>query len=244
MKKRTLALILSALMALTAIVIVPVGAYTNGEWEFTVQGDTATITRYIGSATEVTIPSTVVRTDGEYIYTYRVTAIGERIGYYSTSSFTSVTIPDSVTTIGGYAFAGSASLTSVTIPDGVITIGDYAFLSCTSLTSVVIPDSVTKLGVLNYNVFAGCTSLESVTIGNGVRIIKIGTFSGCTALTDITIGNGVREIESGSFDNTAYCNDESNWEDGVLYVGNYLIKAKTDIEGSYSVKPGTICIAG
>ena len=72
---------------------------------------------------------------------------------------TSVTIPDSVTSIGSYAFRDCTSLTSVTIPDSVTSIGWYAFRGCDSLTSVIIPKSVTSIG--NY-AFQNCTSLTSV----------------------------------------------------------------------------------
>ena len=68
-------------------------------------------------------------------------------------------IPDSVTSIVGYAFDGCASLTSVTIPDGVTSIGEDTFRSCTSLTSVTIPDGVTSIG---YNAFGSCESLTDV----------------------------------------------------------------------------------
>ena len=71
----------------------------------------------------------------------------------------SYAIPDSVTSIGEYAFAGCASLTSVTIPDGVTSIGWSAFFNCKSLTSVTIPDSVTSIG---WFAFEDCTSLTDV----------------------------------------------------------------------------------
>ena len=62
------------------------------------------------------------------------------------SPVASVTIPDSVTSIGDYAFHHCDSLTSVTIGDSVTSIGDYAFRDCGSLTSVIIGDSVTSIG--------------------------------------------------------------------------------------------------
>ena len=71
----------------------------------------------------------------------------------------SYTIPDSVTSIGDYAFASCTSLTSVTIPNSVTSIGDCAFYDCTSLTSVTIPNSVTSIGDWAFDY---CTSLTGV----------------------------------------------------------------------------------
>jgi hypothetical protein len=79
--------------------------------------------------------------------------------YLNNELVTDLVIPDSVTTIGAYAFHGCDSITNVTIEDGVTTIEGYAFEDCTSLTSVTIPDSVTKI---RYWAFDGCSSLTSV----------------------------------------------------------------------------------
>ena len=97
---------------------------------------------------------------------------------------TSVTIPNSVTTIGEYAFYDCDGLTSVTIGNSVTEIGKYAFYGCTGLTSITIPGSVTTMGS---RVFKGCSSLTSVTIGNSVTRIGFQAFSDCSGLTSITI---------------------------------------------------------
>ena len=91
-------------------------------------------------------------------------------------------IPDSVTSIVGYAFAGCTSLTNVTIPDSVTSIGSHAFSYCKSLTSVTIPDSVTSIGG---SAFGNCTSLTSVTIPDSVTIINWYAFYNCKSLTDV-----------------------------------------------------------
>ena len=92
------------------------------------------------------------------------------------------TIPDSVTSIVGYAFYYCTSLTSVTIPDSVMSIGQHAFQGCKSLTSVTIPDSVTSISSCT---FASCTSLTSVTIPDSVTSIGYSAFYYCTSLTDV-----------------------------------------------------------
>ena len=69
------------------------------------------------------------------------------------------TIPNSVTSIGGYAFSGCTGLTSITIPNSVTSIGDYAFYNCTGLTSVKIGNSVTSIG--DY-AFKGCSNITAI----------------------------------------------------------------------------------
>jgi hypothetical protein len=132
-----------------------------------------------------------------------VTSIGKS-NFYNERSFsncpslTSVTIPDSVISIGSYAFHYCESLTSVTIPDSVTSIGSYAFINCISLTSVTIPDSVTHIG---RQTFEDCKSLTSVTIGDSVTSIGAGAFYGCKSLTSVTIGDSVTSIGKQAFTN-------------------------------------------
>ena len=93
-------------------------------------------------------------------------------------------IPNSVTSIGNYAFYNCSKLTSVTIPEGVTTIGDYTFYNCSQLTNIEIPNSVTSMG---YGVFRDCTSLTNVTIGSGVTNILNNIFNGCNKLESINV---------------------------------------------------------
>ena len=89
-------------------------------------------------------------------------------------------IPDSVTSIGSYAFSGCTGLTSVTIGNSVTSIGSYAFEDCTGLTSVTIGDSVTSIG---WYAFEDCTGLTSVTIPDSVTFIGNDAFYNCNNLT-------------------------------------------------------------
>ena len=112
------------------------------------------------------------------------------------NSLTSVVIPDSVTSIGNFAFDDCSSLTSITIPDSVTSIGSSAFRGCSSLTSITIPDSVTSIGS---SAFRGCSSLTSIAIGNNVTSIGYSAFSNCSSLTSITIPDSVTSIGDSAF---------------------------------------------
>ena len=159
------------------------------------------------------------------------TSIDQGIFSFKTN-LTSVILPDSVTSLGAYAFRDT-SLTSITIPDSVTSIGDGSFYNCTNLTSVTIPDSVTTIGISAFN---GCTSLTSVTIGNGVNTIGQQAFSGCTSLTSVTIGNGVNTIGQQAFSG---CTSLAS-----LTLGNSLTSVSSDsfqgVNGLTSVNIGTL----
>jgi BspA type Leucine rich repeat region (6 copies) len=97
---------------------------------------------------------------------------------------TSVTISDSVTSIGGNAFSGFTTLTNITIGNSVTSIGTSAFQSCSALTSVTIPNSVTSIGT---SAFQSCSALTGVTIGSGVASIGNSAFLTCPNLITIYI---------------------------------------------------------
>ncbi len=156
---------------------------------------------YIGSSAFSGCSSLPVIDNIRYADTYLVEAVDKSLTTYSIkpgtrfigssafegcSSLTSITIPNSVTSIRSSAFEGCSSLTSITIPNSVTSIEWYAFEDCSSLTSITIPNSVTSIG---YEAFEDCSSLTSITIGNGVTSIDQYAFRGCYRLKSIKVSN-------------------------------------------------------
>ncbi len=97
----------------------------------------------------------------------------ETIGYntfYDCASLKNVTIGNGVKEIANQAFYGCSSLESISLPNGVVTIGGNAFSNCTSLTSVTLSDNITSFGFGGYgsSVFEGCTGLEFTEVDNAL----------------------------------------------------------------------------
>ena len=121
------------------------------DFEFIPPDNTAVIvTRYNGTAADVTIPSCYKGKP--------VTAINNAA--FPNSAVTSVTIPDSITSIPDAAFVNCSQLTNISIPNSVTYIGFSAFSSCTSLKSITLPSSLRTIG---NSAFAGCPSSMTVT---------------------------------------------------------------------------------
>jgi hypothetical protein len=126
---------------------------------------------------------------------------------------TSVTIPNHVTNLGEYAFAGCGNLASVTIGTGVTSIGDWTFSNCRSLANVTLGTNTASIGA---SAFEGCfLHLTSISIPNSVTSIGSFAFSECYSLTNVIIGNSVTNIGDYAFNEFSY-----NILTGVYFLGN------------------------
>ena len=145
------------------------------DFEFTLDNTAAIVTnyKYNGAAADVTIPS---RYQGK-----PVTTIGHAA--FFNSAVTSVTIPDSVTSISDSAFINCPQLTNISIPNSVTYIGFSAFNSCTSLKSITLPSS---LSTIQSYAFCNCGNLETIRIPVSVTSIGNNAFADCPSSMTVT----------------------------------------------------------
>jgi len=179
------------------------------DYETFSDGKSITVTKYKGRAKDVKIP--------EKINNLPVTRI-EVGAFMRNEKINSITIPNSVTSMGGQVFAECTYLLSVNLPDNISSIEEQTFQDCTNLNSVNIPNSITSIGIraflntgigsitipegvtsIGENAFSDCKYLASITIPNSITSIGKRAFSNCKNLTSVTIGSGVKSIGDWAF---------------------------------------------
>lgn len=190
MKKRFVSLLVAACMLLT---LFPVSAFaadvqkhTSGDYQYTLNTDkTATITKYTGTGSNVTIP--------KQLENHKVTMIGSQ-SFKDNQSLKKIEISNNISTIDWMAFAGCTNLEEVvfTEPSKIEVLPFELFVNCSSLTTINIPSSVKEIKPL---CFAGCAALTHVVIPEGVELIGRQAFSECTNLQSIIIPSSI--VESG-----------------------------------------------
>ena len=132
-------------------------------------------------------------------------------------------IPDSVITIGEYAFCGCEKLTNLVLPDGLKEIENHAFVACRRMSINGIPDSVQFIGK---QAFSHCTALESVIIPEGVTSIEELTFRGCTSLRSVKLPISLNVIHTEAFYNCSelcdvyYSGTQAQWTRITISDGN------------------------
>ena len=156
------------------------------------------------------------------------------------SSLQKVNFPSTLKEIRSDAFSGTA-LTEFTAPDSLTDIWGYAFKDCTALKSVEL-NNVRNLGS---GAFMNCTALESVSLSDNMEKLNDHIFDGCASLARIDMPDKPIAVSFTVLGGTAYYNNPSNWEKGVLYADGYLIAVNADFAAltEYAVKEGTKVIA-
>ena len=219
--KRLISLLVAVCMMITMLPLSAVTAFaedtsssTGGtasdgtdtyKYEYTVNDGNATITKFlgpVGSANpnfyDIKIPSELgghpVTGLGEY--SFAANPYDGHQGNPLCSKIRSVTIPQSVTSIGKRAFDGCSALTTLSLGEKIKTIGNYAFENCTSLTGITIPQSVTSIG---YYAFEGCTNLNPLTIKGPITSMGNYAFAGSTYLTSLTLYDDIQTIGNFAF---------------------------------------------
>lgn len=184
------------------------------DFEFILNNTAVIVTNYKckGTAADVTIPS---RYQGK-----PVTMIDHAA--FHNSAVTSVTIPDSVTSIHDSAFAYCSSLTNISIPNSVTAIGSFAFEGCTKLESITLPSSLLTISEF---LFYDCSQLTTIHIPDSVSSIRQYAFYNCGKLETIRIPVSVTSIGSYAFDDcpssmtVTYSGSKKQWD--AITKGSY-----------------------
>lgn len=163
----------------------------------------------------ISVPETVTNNGTEY----SVTTIGEYA--FQGSAVTSVSMPEGITSIDYNAFSGCQNLESVMLPESLTTLGSEAFSSCKSLRAVKIPSGVTAIPDF---CFFGCSSLNSVTIPEGVTAIGSSAFGSCSLSNALTLPESLEKIGNCAF-----------YNNGALRSVNIPAKVKKIEERAFSL---------
>ena len=221
-------------------VTIPASVTTIGDFAFSgctglesisvAEGNTKYDSRNNCNAIIETVSNTLILGCKTTVIPNTVTTIGD-YAFYGCTGLTSITIPDGVTTIGTAAFEHCTALTSITIPDGVTAIGNAAFMDCSALTSINIPASVTSIGD---EAFDYCTSLTTVVmLPTTVPTLGNEAFNNCGSLTTIYVPVGTAGDYKGA----------PNWKGYAEIIKEYGT-CGTDVYWSYNSDSHTLTIFG
>ncbi len=194
-------LLFSWVLALVAALTCAFGASAYGEYDFTYNNlkfaiTSSTTCKVVGSVPVSpsgtwSIPATATYNNKSY----DVTAI-EGGAFQNCDEITSMSIANSVDSIGQYAFRNCTRLANLTLPSTMKEIGMYAFIDCEALTAITLPEG---LKTINSCLLYGCTSLKSVSLPSTLVTIESSAFRDCTSLLSVTIPNSVTNIAGNVF---------------------------------------------
>lgn len=189
--------------------------------EFVVVGDGVLI-KYNGNDVGIEIPKTVRHISDAF----------------TLKALVSVTMSDSVLTIGEFAFAFDTVLCNVEFSKSLLMIDEYAFAGCDSLTSVILPDSVERIGS---NAFSECLGLNTLRLSESLTDLGEYAFFGCLEMRMLYLPSSVSMLPVGAFaeckslELVLYGGDEKSFNSIVADTTNYLLLDATIV---YNAKSG------
>lgn len=157
--------------------------------------------------------------------------------------------------IESHAFEDCYYIETVSLPASLTSVGSSAFEDCRALKGVYIDDlagwcsisfSDSSANPLHRakKLYLADEPVTSVAIPDGVTSVGSYAFYNCSAVADVSIADSVVYVGRDAFTYTAFYNDAANWQDDALYIDNHLIKVKSSVGGEFTVRPGTVTIAG
>ncbi|CDD50977.1 ig domain protein group 2 domain protein [Firmicutes bacterium CAG:308] len=200
----------------------------EGDYVYTVTDGNVTIEDYLGTDTEIVIPSTIAGKP--------VTEIGP-MSFWMDDNMTSVVIPEGVTTIGKQAFNGNDNLANIKLPSTLKTIGERAFWG-TAITELNVPEGVTSIGREAFN---SCKELSSVTLPESLTYIGPNAFNSCPSLNEIRLPSNIISLGTNAlrgFDKI-YVKEGSTTET-ALKNGGYTYSYYTDVTPITNTVPSII----
>ena len=166
---------------------------------------------------------------GEFTVKEGTKHIGTEV--FANKHFYEIQLPDSLLTIGDYAFAYNSNLSEIDIPNSVESIGVYAFKGCSWLCKVTLSNSI-KL--LSWGMFEGCSDLREINIPDSVEKIRPFAFENCTSLNTVTIPDSVVEIDDSVFTSR----EEGEYAPPAVNLNVLIVCAENSYAHSYAEQYG------
>ena len=185
-------------------------------FQYSVNGETVKITKYIGTETTVVIPDTI-----EGIL---VTVIGGS-AFNNCTGLTEIDLPEGLTRIEDYAFQGCTGLTEIEIPDSVTIIGKYAFNNCRNISSFTYPRSLNETGTC---IFQNMESLKEITVPEGVTTLPASVFNNAAYLTKVDLPSTLSVIGGSAFNNCTGLT-EIDLPEGLTKIEDYAFQGCTGL---------------
>ena len=185
----------------------------------------------------VTVPKSVeIIDDYAFACAYALEAIYVEEENENYSDDNGVLMNKEKTTLIKYPIAKSGAYN---IPNSVTSINSNSFYCCKKLTEITFNDKITTIPT---DAFTYCSALKKIELPENITTIESYAFSCCTSLEQITIGNNIQKIGANAFSDTAYSDNDSNWSNGLLYIGQYLVQSNYNAT-AFNVRKGTTLIA-